>query len=124
MNSFFKKILSDVKPNQPEFLILQSINPNANRYRIYRIIIKFDDFQNQYLVQCSWGRLGGRGQSQKKWIENEKSLSRFVQSLLMKRKRNNYGILEKSLNFPPCRALDSLPKTVSVDRQLTLFSNQ
>lgn len=112
-----------MKLKQPEFLILQSVNPDANRYRIYRIVITFNEVKNEYLVKCSWGRLGGKGTSKSYWVENEKSLTRFVQSLLMKRKRHEYGILERSKNFPKCKAVEQLPLTTSFDVQLKLFSN-
>lgn len=108
---------------QPEFLVLQSVNSESNRYRIYRIIIKFDELQNQYAVKCSWGRLGGKGTYKTYWIEDEEILNRFVQSLLMKRKRHQYGILEKSDNFPDCKAVQQLTLTKSIGKQLTLFSS-
>ena len=112
-----------MKFKQPEFLILQSVNPDANRYRVYRIIITFNEVKNEYLVKCSWGRLGAIGTSKSYSVEDEKSLTRFVQSLLMKRKRHEYGILEKSENFPKCKAVEQLPFTTSIDKQLKLFKS-
>lgn len=106
-----------------EYITLQSVDLPANRYRIYRITVNLDASDKIYLAKCSWGRVGGFGQSKDFPFQERGELVRFIQSLLLKRKRNGYGIIERSGGFPSCSALEQLPVLGPMNGQLELFAD-
>jgi predicted DNA-binding WGR domain protein len=105
-----------------EYIILQSVDFPANRFRIYRVTVNMGPSQGKYSANCSWGRVGGFGQAKVFPFQNGEGLLKFIQALLLKRKRHGYGVVEKSAGFPTCTALALLPMTSPADGQMSLLS--
>lgn len=81
-------------------IIMQSIIPNQNRYRLYCIDSQPDLFGGFY-VATTWSRIdGSRRQGKTYWFANEQEAQKKIRSLWEIRLRHNYqvwkGCLDKS----------------------------
>lgn len=103
------------------YLILQSIDPRTNRFRIYQIlIIPIQTSQSIFVVKCAWGRQK-LSQFRQYTFESEKALHSFLKANLTTRKRHRYSIAGISHNFPTYAVLDNFSRMKLEPDQFSLF---
>lgn len=104
------------------YLLLQSIDSTSNRHRIYRIhILEVETDKTNFIVSCSWGRFQRFSHRKQFVFEDKKLLNRFLQSLIILRKRHQYVIVKQSSNFPNVKPVGGFKIRDVFPLQATLF---
>ena len=106
---------------QESYILLQSINPYKNRFRVYRVYIQEIETKKKKIHIITWGRLKKFSYKKHYQFEEEKELKTFLQALLKKRKRHQYGLVEFSEKFPDIAAVKEFERTPFITEQATLF---
>lgn len=108
------------------YIVLNSIDPNINRFRAYSISITTIQTQETlYMVRNQWGRISNLYQSNTRLFKDIEVAKRYIRTTLLVQKRHGYFISEKSNGFPSIELLhefSSVPTfKTSFLAQLSLF---
>ncbi len=68
-----------------------SVDPASNRFRVYRLELGADLWQETCLVKV-WGRIGRRPQQRFYWPEDSKELAQLLQEVIRKRGLHGYRV--------------------------------
>ncbi len=103
-------------------LVLKSISPGENRFRIYQVaIISTVIKQPVYIVTLSWGRIGSKRQRKSYVCQNQKQLDTILKPTLRTRHHHKYQLAFLSPDFPDYEILNEFSSYKDHNRQLQLF---
>ena len=98
-----------------EYICLICVDPISNKWRSYAIEV------HQNKVLCFWGRMNKYRQRLLKTFPNEEQQTHFLQTILKRRYRNGYRVIEQSEGFPELEILKEIPVVDNVAGQMRLF---
>ena len=106
--------------NPTAHLSLLCIQPARKKWRTYTLTVRSDD-KGGYEVCCTWGRLHQSRQSKRFGFDRREVLLRFTTTLLQRRLRNGYRLVERSADFSCAEWVDQFEIATDYEKQLSLF---
>jgi predicted DNA-binding WGR domain protein len=108
---------------QTEHISLVNIDSSQNKWRSYSIHIVFPPSGSSiFKVICSWGRMNRHQRTLITEFSTADEMAIFIDSILKRRKRNGYQVIDRSDKFPSSPTLDNLPIAKGISIQMKLFS--
>lgn len=101
--------------NQQEYISLVCVDEAENKWRSYTIQVTDNE------VLCVWGRLNRYNRKLQRQFDDKEEMIKYLVSILKRRNRNGYQVIEKSLEFPELEILKEIPVTDNIAGQLRLF---
>lgn len=98
-----------------EYISIVCVDPINNKWRSYALQVSANK------VVCLWGRMNKYKRALTKNFETTETRDKFIRSILLRRKRNGYKILDKSEGFPNLDIISDMPTTDNIAGQLRLF---
>lgn len=83
---------------QMPYLVLQNVNPQENKYRMYLIQLKEE--QGSFVISLSRGRKFNLAHHKEEFFDAKPQFLSFLKSTIEKRKRHGYNMVEMSFDFP------------------------
>jgi len=101
--------------NQQEYISLVCVDESENKWRSYTIQV------TEHEVLCAWGRLNRYNRKLQRRFDDKLEMKKYLVSILKRRNRHGYKIIEKSVEFPELDILKQIPVTNNIAGQLRLF---
>ena len=98
-----------------EYISLVCVDEAENKWRSYTIQV------TENTVLCAWGRLNRYNRKLKRRFNDKAEMMKYLVSVLKRRNRHGYKIIEKSEEFPELEILKDIPVTNNIAGQLRLF---
>lgn len=115
-------IVMESLPDLNARLVLKSVDPARNRFRLYQIsIVSTVIKQPVYVVTLSWGRIGSKRQQKSYLCKSQTELDQVIKPVIRTRHRHRYQLALKTKDFPGYAVLEEFPYYREEAKQLRLF---
>lgn len=76
----------------PAALELRSVDPERNRFRVYRVFEAHSTLFGEHVLVIEWGRIGRRLRVRTEVLPDADALARRLAELLARRRRHGYAV--------------------------------